>query len=121
MKRLALLLGVLVGSMTALGCRDATTRCEDICIAADDCGDSYDIDVCVDECVRDAEDADDGCTTSYQALADCAATENHDCPDIIDACDSEIEDFWDDCDDDFKNFEYADPFMSALDGTQTPL
>ena len=121
MKRLALLFGVLVGSMTALGCRDATTRCEDICEAADDCVDSIDIDVCVDECVRNADFADDKCTTSYQALADCAATEDHDCPDTIDACDSEIEDFWDDCDEDFRYFEYADPFMAALDGTPSPL
>ena len=110
-----------MGSMTALGCRTAASSCEDICQTADDCNDILDIDVCIDECVRNTEFADDKCASSYEAFAICATGEDYDCPDTIDACDSEIEDFFDDCDEDFRHFEYADPFLPALDGSQTPL
>jgi hypothetical protein len=47
--------------------------------------------------------------------------EDHDCPDAIDACDSEIEDFFEDCEDDFKDFEYATPFLEAVDDNPMPL
>jgi hypothetical protein len=111
----------MVGSMAMLGCRSDTGRCEDVCAAADDCDDSIHIDVCTDECVRNTEFMDDGCGESFAAMADCMSLEDHDCPDAIDACDSEIEDFFEDCDDDFEHFEYATPFLEAVDENPMPL
>jgi hypothetical protein len=121
MKRVVLLLSVLVGSATVAGCRSDFDRCEDVCRSSDDCTDTYDIDDCIDECTRDVDRADDGCTTSFEAFADCTATKELDCPDTIDSCDSEIEDFFDDCDEDFRFFEYADPFLPAVDDNPMPL
>jgi hypothetical protein len=121
MKRLVLLVGVLVGSMAALGCRSDSQRCEDICETSDDCSDALNVDVCIDECTRDTDYADDSCSASFSAMADCMALEDHDCPDSIDSCDSEIEDFFEDCEDDFAHFEYADPFLPAVDNNPMPL
>ena len=121
MKGLGLLLGVLVGSMAMLGCRSDTQRCEDICETSDDCVDGADIDVCTEECVRNTEFMDDGCGASFENMSDCMALEDHDCPDAIDACDSAIEDFFEDCEDDFKAFEYATPFLEAVDDNPMPL
>ena len=121
MKGLGLLLGVLVGSMAMLGCRSDTQRCEDICETSDDCDDSVNIDVCTEECVRNTEFMDDGCGESYTKMSDCMALEDHDCPDAIDACDWEIEDFFEDCEDDFEGFDYATPFLEAVDDNPMPL
>lgn len=121
MKRFALVLGVLVGSMATLGCRSDTQRCEDICETSDDCVDGNHIDMCIEECVRNTEFMDDGCGESYSNMSDCMALEDHDCPDAIDACDGAIEDFFEDCEDDFEGFEYATPFLEAVDDNPMPL
>ena len=121
MKRVAVLIGVMVGSMATLGCRSDAQSCEDICVTSDDCDDSAHIDMCIDECERNTEYMDDGCAESFHAMAECMDFEEHDCTDSVDACDSEIEDFWEDCDDDFEHFEYANPFIEAVDNDPTPL
>jgi hypothetical protein len=120
MKRLVLV-GVLVGSMMTLGCRSDHQRCEDVCETSDDCVDANNIDVCIDECVRDTDLADDSCMISFEAMADCMSLEDHDCPDSVDSCDSEIEDFYSDCDEDFAHFEFFDPFLPAINNNPEPL
>jgi hypothetical protein len=120
MKRL-LLVGVLVGSLSTAGCRSDGARCEDVCVTADDCDDYLEVDRCIDECTRNTEFADDGCMASFSVMADCMATEGHDCPDAVDECDSAIEDFFEDCEDDFEHFEYATPFLPAVDNDPQPL
>jgi hypothetical protein len=91
----------LVGTV---GCRSDTGRCEDICATFDDCeGWDIDVDDCVDECVSDAEGADDRCIESFQLVADCASEVNLDCDDAEDDCEDESEDFFDDCDEDFED------------------
>jgi hypothetical protein len=91
----------LVGTV---GCRTDTARCEDICATFDDCdGVAIDVDDCVDECVSDAERADDRCIESFDLLADCASEVELDCDDAYDDCEDEVEDFLDDCDEDFED------------------
>jgi hypothetical protein len=121
MIRVVMLVGVLVGSMATIGCRTDAQSCEDICVTSDDCADASHIDVCIDECMRNTDFMDDGCGASFDSMAECMSLEDHDCPDAIDSCDSEIEDFFEDCDDDFEHFEYADPFLEAVDNNPMPL
>jgi Cys-rich protein (TIGR04453 family) len=97
MKTSIIALVALIG-LTTLGCGSVEDECETFCEWYDDCIGGAGSD-CTEECVETYDEADDDCQESFDELAACFE-EDDSCDEGSD-CVGEIENFVDDCENEF--------------------